>query len=181
MSDCGDCWRFHEFIAVSCSLDYTMPLGILGSGPFFFRVYHGAGLERVLKRSNCLLLLAPSRAELFLESVLHELDARLSRMPGAVFDSGYGSWFSCLPNRVGESGAYTLYECDRLTPITVAGFRGYHRGYGCLVELLVIYTKARAGVMDPSGEVVGYLLDCMRRTGADDGLVDRVYRLLQSL
>lgn len=174
-------WRFHEYIAVSCSLDYTMPLGLLGSGPYFFKVYRGAGLQKYLDGNDCLLLLAPKEPELFLESVVHELESKRLRDSACILDSELGSWFTCTPVYVGSSSEYSLYECDDIRPIVKVAFEGYHRGYGCLVELLVLYTKARAGVLTPSQEVVEYLLYCMERSGAGGELIDRVKRLLQAL
>lgn len=176
-----DYWSFHEYIAVSCSLDYTMPLGLLGSGPYFFRVYKGAGLERVLGNGGCLLLLAPRDPELFLESILHEFERNNIRDPSIIYSGNLGSWFSCTPIRVGESGEYTLYECDRINPIVKSCFNGYHRGYGCLLELLIIYTKARAGVVEPSKDIVSYLLECMGRSGSRVEVIERVKRLLQDI
>ena len=138
--------RFYEFIAFPCMHRYSMPLGILWSSPPVFRVYKSTGLHSILEGyDGHLYLLSPIRPEYFWYSVQHELEEMVEWRGCPVPDDVHGAWFKCKPVKATGSDYFTVFECR--------GFRHvsgepppYSRSYGCLVELIVLYTKIRAGV-----------------------------------
>ncbi|MCE4619543.1 MAG: DUF447 family protein [Desulfurococcales archaeon] len=173
-------WSFHEFIAFPCNTRYSTPLGLLGGPPWFYRVYEGARLRGM--RYDCLVLLAPRDPLLFLESLDHDLEKRVDYEGGIPVPSReMGSWYSCNPSLAAKGVEYDLYYCNRLNPLLLAEYNGYVRGYGCFVELLVLYTKVLAGVAEPGEEVLEYLEGCIRRTTWSRELHEAARRVVQSL
>ncbi|MCE4600816.1 MAG: DUF447 family protein [Desulfurococcales archaeon] len=162
---------------VSCDASYSMPLGILGEGPYFFKIYKDPMSGEEKNVGGCLLLLAPIDPLVFYESIMHSLERR-KELRDLDALAGLGSVFTCSPVRVGEAPEYVLYECDRLRPISIAPWRGYNRGYGCLVELLIIYSRVRAHVIEPDWGVLDYLLRCIERSIPGGGNIDNVARRL---
>ena len=174
-------WAYREFIALTCGHRYSMPLGVLGGAPGFFRVYHGTGLSRIYS-GGLLVLLAPRDPVDFYRSIRHRLELEVEYESGCPMpEAGRGSWFTCLGVPVGEAPGYTLYECDGPRPLLLTPWTGYTRAYGCLVELLVLATKALAGVEVPRGHVEG-LAWCIRRSApGDPGLEEALDWALQAL
>ncbi|MEB3806724.1 MAG: DUF447 family protein [Desulfurococcales archaeon] len=165
---------------VSCDASYSMPLGILGEGPYFFKIYKDPLGGREKDIGECLLLLAPLDPLIFYESMMHRFESRNDLWDLDVL-AGLGSVFTCNPVRVGEAPEYVLYECDRLRPISIASWRGYNRGYGCLIELLILYSRVKARVIEPDWGVLDYLLRCIERSIPGGGDVDSVARRLLQL
>ncbi len=173
-------WWYRELIALPCGARYSMPLGVLGESPAFFRVFHGAGLAEYLREP--LLLLAPTDPALFLYSLRHELEDMLEYDAGCPrIDPRLGSWFTCNPVLVGSSELYGLYECDRLRPLLLVPWTGYSRAYGCLVELLIYYTRVSAGVVDPDTGFTRGLALCLERSDKSGRLPSLAREILRDL
>ncbi len=160
-------WAYREFIAFTCGERYSMPLGVVHDAPGFFRVYRGTGLYERYK-GGLLVLLAPVDPLDFYRSIRHELELLIDYESGCPMpDAKRGSWFTCPGVPVGEAPEYRLYECEGPRPLLLAPWTGYSRAYGCLVELLVMATKAIAGVDVPRSHVDG-LVWCIRRSAPGD-------------
>ncbi len=158
---------FREYVAFTCGTRLSMPLGVAGRRPGFIRVFHGTRLHR-LWRGGCLVLLAPRDPVLFYESIVGGIWDRVNYEGGVpVVDPSLGSWFSCNASLAGEGPYYDLYFCDGPRPLALAGWEGYSRVYGCLVELLVAATKALAGIRVPEGYAEG-LAWCVERSSLGD-------------
>ncbi len=183
-----------EFIAAPCIGErYTMPLGLSRSGESWtFRVYRGTGMARLLEDRGAtlrfkLMLLSPSDPLFFVESYFHRLEARLepwSQCPRV--DPLLGSWYFCDAMLSGTSRDALAYTCSGGLKLIVEGSKplAYARSYGCIVELLVLHSKLKAGVT-PSFDIVSYaegLEWCIRRSapGRSD-LAVVAYELLQDI
>ncbi len=140
---------YYEFIAIPCNFKYTMPLGIYNGVKPIFTVYREAGLYKILRGSvRELFLLAPHDPIVFYESLVHKLESRIEWGDDDCpkVSEFLGCWFKCYPTLILENRDYDIYECSKFTH--VAGVPPpYSRVMGCLVELLVIYTKVKAGVI----------------------------------
>jgi len=173
---------FYELIAFPCGARYSMPLGVYSWDPGYFRVYHSAGMAR-LYRGGPLVLLAPRDPVLYLESLEHRLEREIAYASGCPLpEPRLGAWYSCLGVPLaGEPGA-DWYAC--VNPRRIAGelFHAYTRAYGCLVELLVIYTKLLANAIDevPHGLVEG-LSRCVERSTRGGRLADASQRVVQAI
>jgi hypothetical protein len=162
---------YYEFIAVPCGSRYTMPLGVYNGVKPTFTVYRDSGLYRVLRGGvRELFLLAPYDPLLFYESLTHRLEHVIvwggDGCP--VVSESLGCWFHCTPRLVAEDQGFDTYECSSFKHIAGSP-PPYSRVMGCLVELLVVYTKAKAGVL--SGGYVGYarwLRWCIERASRGD-------------
>ena len=175
---------YYEFVAFPCGGDrYSMPLGLVW-GPNEFYVYRTAGLFRRLGRSGTLILLSPNDPLAFARSVDHTLELEASWDGGCPRpEPAWGAWYRCeyeLRSADGEGASYVCRTLER-----VAGEPPpYSRVYGCLVELLVLLTKARAGVAEPW--YLGYargLKWCVERASRGNGRyvleAERVLRELE--
>ena len=142
---------YYEFIAVTCGRRYTMPLGVLMLEPPRFKVYRGTGLHSILRSGGAsgLRLLSPLDPILYYESIEHRLEHNIRwDIDGCpVADDTLGAWFQCNPRMVEETMEYDVYQCQGFQHIT-GMTPPYSRVQGCLVELLVILTKAEAGVVE---------------------------------
>ena len=165
---------------IPCGLRYSMPVGLLGNGPYFFRIFKSSHkLENKIK--DCLLLLAPLDASLFFKSVIHEFENEIDVLDLSELVK-HGSLYACTPMLVGEAPEYFLYECIGLRPLHVASWTGYNRGYGCLLELLILYTRIRIGLIEPDIKIIKYLINCIKRSnpgGNLDNIAKRVLQLIQ--
>lgn len=138
---------YYEFIAFPCGADsrYSMPLGVLWGDNKMFSVYRSAGLLRFLADRGTLMLLSPSDPLLFAKSVNHTLEHEVEWGPdGCPKLSGLGGIYTCEYQRLMEGPEKVTFGC-KLTEVE-GPHVPYTRAYGCLVELLVLLTKARAGV-----------------------------------
>ncbi len=139
---------YYEFVAAPCGARATMPLGVTaGPSPGFF-VYKDARLYDVLSTAGRLLLISPYDPLVFLESVRHELEGRLKWKGGCPeADELLGAWYECEYSLDRVTGEGKHFSC---TPLRLIAGRHvpFTRAYGCLVELLVLLTKARAGVWE---------------------------------
>ncbi len=172
-----------ELIALPCTPDrYSMPLGVkvLG-GRGFFRVYRGTRLLQALDRGvSCMLLLSPVNPRLFIESVLHALEDKLPWSSTPLIDESLGFWFSCSSIHPLSSAGDTYHYSCTLRPIGGSLPAAYTRSYGCVVEALVHATKARAGAVSPSRDLLNHLVSCVRRSG-DEELASALERALRAL
>ncbi len=167
-------------IAFPCGQKYSTPIGLLGGPPWFIRVYKGARLESHF--NGCLILLAPSNPVHFYESLMHRLEKEIDyEGPFPQLREDYGSWFICSPQLAGSSPEYLLYECDKIRPIILTPFTGYIRGYGCLVELLIIYTRVRNRIWSIEKETLEYLNECVRRSVRDGSLNNISRRITENI
>jgi len=162
---------YYEFIAFTCGLRYSMPLGIYIDSKPMFRVYRGTGLYRALRGGvKRLLLLSPRDPMAFYESVRHTLESRIEWDSGGCprVSEDLGLWVSCTPTLISEAPDFDVYVCSEFT--YVAGVPPpYTRVMGCLVELLVLYTKARAGVLEAGYvEYARWLKWCVERASRGD-------------
>ena len=136
---------YSELIAMPCRR-YTMPLGILALNPPTFKAYKGTGLSRILEEAPTqLYLLAPRDPRLYWLSIEHKLEDLIEWTPCPRPDPGMGAWYRCTPEKAEDRGEYTLYKCTGLEHLAGSP-PPYSRAHGCLVELMILYTKLRAGV-----------------------------------
>jgi len=139
---------YYEFIAIPCGSKYTMPLGVYNGVKQSFRVYRETGLYSILRGgAGELFLLAPYDPVLFYESVVHKLESRIEWGGDGCprVSELLGCWFQCTPKLAMTDPEFDVYECSRFNHVAGAP-PPYSRVTGCLVELLVIYTKVKAGV-----------------------------------
>ncbi|MGC9071584.1 MAG: hypothetical protein ACP5HK_02665 [Acidilobus sp.] len=174
---------YYEFIAVPCGSKVTMPLGlIVGQEPAFY-VYKGTSLHERLADEGRLRLLSPYDPLAFLRSIRHELVAEIRwNNDCPVPEETMGAWYECSYRlwEVDENGKW--FTCDGLQRIT-GSHLPYTRMYGCLVELLVLLTKARAGVWEdwyiPYAEGLAW---CVRRSSRGvSNYVDAANEVLREL
>lgn len=96
-------------------------------------------------------------------SVRHELERRVEwegDCPRTTEEAG--AWFLCRHSLKERGELYDLYECEEL--VHLAGSPPpYSRVTGCLVELLLLLTKARAGAVRGYVEHARWLLWCVER------------------
>ena len=158
-----------------------MPLGVLSfDNQAFFRVFPGAGLGRILSEGvDCILLLAPSSPEVFVESFRHELEYTLEWDALPRPDPRLGVWYSCSSVvGLGAVGHESWYTC-RIRHVAGQQDWAYYRAYGCVVELLVHLSKVAAGVAGLDSSLVEALLSCVGRSMRGDP--DRAFRLEMAL
>ncbi|MCE4624306.1 MAG: DUF447 family protein [Desulfurococcales archaeon] len=174
-----------EAIALPCGTErYTMPLGIvLFDNIAYFRIFRGAGLEGVIRESTGLILLLPLDPLLFADSLFHSLErSRWWRGECPHPPEHLGSISVCSDPLLVYSDTIADHYMCQVKSVTAPVFQGYSRTYGCLVELLVYFTKARAGVFTcVERDVVEYLMRCIRRASryADDRLRSRLESVMQ--
>lgn len=137
---------YYELIAFVCGRKHSSPIGIFGMERGTFRLYRGTRIGEIMRTAQKIFLLSPSDPLLFYKSLTHELEAEIAwegECPKP--DERLGAWYACEPRLVERREEYDLYECGRLEHI-IGVPPPYSRTMGCLVELLVILTKVRAGV-----------------------------------
>lgn len=162
---------YYEFIALTCGHRYSMPLGLYLDPTPKFKVYDGSGLQRLLRGGvRRLLLLSPIDPMLFYESVVHELESRITWGDDGcpIVSHELGSWFYCEPSLVERGSNFDIYECLEFKHLTGVS-PPYTRVTGCLVELLVLYTKVKAGVLEGDYlEYARWLKWCIERASRGD-------------
>lgn len=172
---------YYEFIAIPCGHRYSMPLGLFFGDSPVFRVYAGADLYKILKLNvSRLLLLSPVDPLSFYYSLNHSFESSLEwGVDGCPsLNSMLGAWYSCTPRLVGESMEFDIYECSSFTYLTGAP-PPYTRVMGCFIELLILLTKARAGVLEDSFlEYAKWLRWCIERASRGDERYVRVVELI---
>ena len=162
---------YYEFIAIPCGTRYTMPLGVYNGARQSFRVYREAGLYSILRGgARELFLLAPYDPMLFYESVAHKLESRIEWGSDGCprVSELLGCWFQCTPALAAVNPGFDVYECSRFKHVAGAP-PPYSRVMGCLVELLIVYTKVRAGVaMEGYLDYARWLRWCVERASRGD-------------
>jgi hypothetical protein len=176
---------YYEFIAIPCNSKYTMPLGLYNGVRPSFTVYREAGLYNVLRGGvRELFLLAPYDPILFYESLVHRLESRIEWGADGcpVVSDLLGCWFQCTPVLVVEDPGFDVYECSMFKHISGTP-PPYSRVMGCLVELLVMYTKAKVGVAREGYlDYARWLRWCVERASkGDPRYVSIANLILQSL
>ncbi|MEN2999657.1 MAG: hypothetical protein ABDH61_03695 [Acidilobaceae archaeon] len=168
---------YYEFIAFPCSQRLSSPLGLLGRD---FKVYKDTSLWRALPRSRRLFLLSPLDPLAFYESLRHELELQIEWRECPKPDERLGAWYSCAPQLVERGELYDVYRCEEL--VHVAGSPPpYSRVMGCLVELLVLLTKARAGAVKGYSEHARWLAWCVERASRGGKYAEVARVVLQEL
>ena len=174
---------FYEVIAFPCGVRLSMPLGVFGWDPGYFRVYSGTRMHRHY-RGGPLMLLYPANPLLFLDSIEHRLEDVVEWVSGCpVPEPGLGAWYTCMGTLVTVEPGAAWFSCTNPRRVSGSGPVSYSRAYGCIVELLVLYTKAAAGLEVPGGR--GYLEGlrwCVARSSrGDERLVAVAERLVQAI
>ena len=173
-------WAFHELIALPCGRKYSMPLGLLGGPPWFYRAFRESGLYE--HGYDCLFLLSPLDFTLFYKSLIHKLEKELRyESDNPVPDPSLGSWYYCFPVLVSSGFEYNLYYCDKIHKLYEITYPGYVRGKGCFLELLIILSRVKAGIWIPNKDVIEYLDNCVRRSIRDGEIRDITRRVVQSI
>ncbi|MCE4603532.1 MAG: DUF447 family protein [Aeropyrum sp.] len=181
-----------EFVALTCDIKYSMPLGVMRSGEeWLFRVYRGAGLLKHLQRhpdGSKIMLLSPSDPMAFLKSFYHELENEVEYEDSCPKpDTSLGSWYLCTAREIRSERHSVWFMCvGGLEEVASSTWIPYFRAYGCLVELLVLASKVKAGLPEYlSGRSLIYseeLFRCVRRSAAARGeLVEGAERVLQDI
>ncbi len=168
---------YYEFVAFPCGRKYSMPLGLLYCEKPRFKVYRGTGLWSFLRENvGDLTLLAPRDPLDFHLSLTHRLESEVSWGPDGcpAVDESRGAWFKCTPSLSASSGDYDEYECSSFAH-TGGSPPPYSRAMGCFVELLIILSKARAGVVGvDSLSYARWLRWCVGRASPGDERIVRV-------
>lgn len=137
---------YYELIAFICGRGHSSPVGVFGMERGTFRLYKGTRTSELMRGAEKIFLLSPSDPLLYYKSLRHELEAEVAWDGGCPRpDERLGAWYACSPRLVEEREEYDVYECEKM--IHVAGTPSpYSRTTGCLVELLVLLSKVKAGV-----------------------------------
>lgn len=185
-----------EVVALTCGPRYSMPLGIMREGgSWLFRLYPGVGLLDIARAAGGrlrLYMLSPSDPLSYLESYYHELEQKIDWQEGCPTpDPLLGVWARCEAAFLSvdrETGAH-WYRCENLevvSPGLWSWWTPYYRAYGCLVELLVLASKVRAGVAGYRGlHIIRHaemLARCVERSAPGRGeLREGARRVLQDI
>lgn len=140
---------YMETVSLLCRggrVEWGMPLGLIANGGSVgFRVFEGSGYWRLLveeRREDAVLIAyTPLNPVEFLEFMMVKPAPRSDCRP-----SDYSFMVTCRPRLVEARGGVARFACE---DARVAWGRPapYTRAYGCLVELAVLASKARAGVV----------------------------------
>ncbi|MEM1872985.1 MAG: DUF447 family protein [Acidilobaceae archaeon] len=168
---------YYELICRLCEPGVETPLGLkLEGGRARFRVY-SRKLRASMRETERLVCLAPVDPLVFYESVVEGK----SVVSCSELDSSRGHWLVCKPELVEEREDYDVYACTRLEVVRGAS-SPYARAYGCLVELLVLLTKARAGVLGAGAlEYARWLSWCIERSSSVESYVRAARNILELL
>lgn len=168
---------YYEFIAFPCGHRLSSPLGLFGGS---FKAYRGTSLWRALPQTRRLFLLSPLDPLAFYESVMHQLELRMEWEECPKLDERLGAWYLCTPRLEEEGELYDVYRCEEL--VHLAGTPPpYSRVMGCLVELLVLLTKARAGAVKGYLEHARWLAWCVERASRGGRYAEVARVVLQEL
>ncbi|MCS7106932.1 MAG: hypothetical protein NZ902_02375 [Acidilobaceae archaeon] len=168
---------YYEFIAFPCGVRLSSPLGIFGRS---FKVYKGTSLWRALPRASRLLLLSPLDPLAFYDSVRHELELRVEWEECPRPHERLGAWYSCMPRLLERGELYDVYRCEEFAHIGGTP-PPYSRVMGCLVELLVLLTKARVGAVKGYLEYARWLTWCVERASRGGRYAEVARLVLQEL
>jgi len=173
---------FYEFVALPCGSRVSMPLGVYSWDPGYFRVFRGTRMAGAYA-GGPLVLLAPGDPMVFAASMEHRLEEQLRYESGCpVPDPALGAWYLCQGLPVASTPEAEWYSCTN--PRWLGGVLGpaYSRAYGCYVELLIILSRARAGVYTgvPEGLLEG-LLECVRRSARGGEVVAAAEHAVQAI
>lgn len=166
---------YYELLCRLCEPKITTPLGLRFSEGFaYFRAFSDR-LREAMRETRKLVCLAPSDPLLFYEVVVER------REPFSCEDKpdlAKGHWFMCEPEMVERTELFDLYRCKNFSFLW--GFlEPYTRAYGCLVELLVLFTKVRASVLKKEAvEYARWLSWCVERSSSVESHVHAARRLL---
>ena len=177
-----------ETVGVACTPEgpVAMPVGLLRRGASLrFKLYRGTSLWRAIRGSpGPLVFYAPRDPLDFLKAVDHVLEGELA---GCRPERGrYTLLVEC--DSAVEAGAgegFDWYEC-RGARVEAGDPAPYTRAYGCIVELLVVLTKAWAGAVGCDAlEYARWLGWCVGRSapglaGVASSLVERVREALKA-
>ncbi|MDP8002572.1 MAG: hypothetical protein ACP5I6_02410 [Caldisphaera sp.] len=178
---------YYEFIAFLCDKAYAMPLGILYYDKPIFYVYKSTTMAKLLNlnkdTSNSIYLLSPNDPTLFLESLEHRIENRIIHNNKCLdFDDKLGSWYYC--NSYINKDHCDKYEfyCDNFYKIKGENIP-YSRSYGCLIELLILLTKVKAGIKEQwfLNYASGLKWCVERSSNKDEKYVELSEKLLQML
>ncbi len=175
-----------ETIAVLCGGEgplWSSPLGFIRvGGEVRFRVFRGSRLWRLLVeegRGGYIVAYTPGDPGEFAIHVLEGGGRVKTCRP-----EGHPFILKCRPELLEVEGGDALFTCREFEAARGPGIP-YTRAYGCLVELAVLASKARAGVADDW--VLGYargLVWCVERSEAASGgrrYAGLARRLLQAI
>ncbi|MEM1640886.1 MAG: DUF447 family protein, partial [Acidilobaceae archaeon] len=167
---------YYELLCRLCEAGVITPLGLrLSGGSAYFRVFSDR-LREAMKRTRKLVCLAPSDPLLFYEVVIEKKEPFSCEKE---FDLTKGHWLICESEVVIEAEFFDLYKCKSFN--AVWGFlEPYSRAYGCLVELLILFTKAKASVLEKEAiEYAKWLNWCVERSSSVESHVHAARRLLE--
>ena len=124
-----------------------MPLGVLWGATPLFKVYKGTGLFELLERDEVenLLLYSPKDPADYFLSIRH--DPKLESEGPCKPPKDFTLYVICEPSIKEIREDFKIYEC-RNVEIFEGNPEPYSRAYGCFVEMLVVITKMKAGVLD---------------------------------
>ncbi|GAB6147643.1 hypothetical protein [Stetteria hydrogenophila] len=170
-----------ETIAVLCrggEPAWSSPLGFISAGGrILFRVFRGSGFWRILVEEGLTGRIVAYTPRDPAEFALHVLEG------GGRVEScrpvGQPFTIECTPELLEVEGDVAWFACRDASVREGPGVP-YTRAYGCLVELAVLASKAKAGVL--GGWALGYargLLWCVKRSEAMGG--GRYARLAERL
>lgn len=154
---------YYELVCRLCGSGDVAAIGFRISGETaYFRVFSDR-LRKALAEARRIVCLAPADPLVFYEAVV-EKESRAVSCENT--DPAAGHWLECEPSLVESGGSHDVYACSSLR--LTWGFQPpYSRAYGCLVELLVVYTKMKAGVLGPEAlDYARWLLWCVERSSS---------------
>ncbi len=184
-----DGW-YQETTALTCGeKNISMPLGVIVYGKqAYFRVFKNTRFYRLLRYSiPAILLFLPEDPLIYYQSINHSLESNpqiyasecpIVELPGKITLCNF-------PMRICDCVDYDWYTCSLSHQLEYPNEMhvGYSRAYGCLLELLVYYTKVKAHVSNlPGEEYVNGLVWCIMRSSRNDRrLMEIVEKILKDI
>ncbi len=144
-----------ETIIVPCNYRVTMPLGVKCSrnSVLYARIYEGSRLYNIIEDVSQAGIYTVSRATLFYESLGRLLDEKLVKDYSEECFVIKGAEHYRIKVKITDITRKSNYKIIEMKPVNPEiAFNqiesaGYSRADGCLLEILVRYTKMRAGVI----------------------------------
>lgn len=169
---------YYEFICRVCESELVTPIGFIASeGRIHFRVF-SQRLRESIRKASRLLCLSPSNPLLFYRVVIEGSSPIESCNK---IDTSMGHWLECKPTLIAELEEYEVYSCES-PRLTQGSMPPYTRSYGCLVELLVLLTKIKAGILNKEAlDYAKWLVWCVERSSPGTEYVHAARHVLNAI
>ncbi|MCE4606490.1 MAG: DUF447 family protein [Desulfurococcales archaeon] len=138
-----------ETIAVLCSSGENMPLGIkCAKGYIYARIFENSRLYHRIKECMHIFIYPTLNAKIFYQSLKKNLKTVYSARHQCYIIPGVPIYIEGKINRVTQHDNYEVIEITPLNETKALTLleNGYSRADGCLIELMVYYTKLQANI-----------------------------------